>query len=89
MEVSKTLRRSSGLVSLMALLGVRESGFGFGFGLADGEGEGVVVSTERVTVLLRSEPSMLALPAKSENAAEPTEITAWVVLPVLGVKEAV
>ena len=50
---------------------------------------GAAVSTEKRTELLRSEPSMLALPAKSENAAEPTEITPSVVLPVLGVKEAV
>ena len=49
---------------------------------------GLMVSTKRVTMLLASEPSLLVLPAESENLAEATEITALLVLLVLGVKVA-
>ena len=49
---------------------------------------GLTVSTERVTVLLLSEPSLLVLPAESENLEEATEITPSVVLLVEGVKVA-
>ena len=41
---------------------------------------GLTVSTERVTELLESEPSLLVLPAESENLAEATEITPSAVL---------
>ena len=49
---------------------------------------GLTVSTVRVTVLLLSEPSLLVLPAESENLEEATEITPSVVLLVEGVKVA-
>ena len=47
-----------------------------------------MVSTVRVTELLVSEPSSLVLPAASENVELATEITALVVLLVVGVKVA-
>ena len=50
---------------------------------------GLEVSTESVTVLLASEPSLLALPAESENLDESTEITPLAVLSAVGVKVAV
>ena len=49
---------------------------------------GLTVSTERVTELLLSEPSLLVLPAESENLEEATEITPFVVLSAVGVKVA-
>ena len=50
---------------------------------------GRIVSTVRVTVLLASPPSLLALPAASAKAAEATEITPFAVELVVGVKVAV
>ena len=50
---------------------------------------GLTVSTVKVTMLSLSEPSSLVLPAESENAEEPTEMTPLVVLSVVGVKVAV
>ena len=70
-------------------------GFGEGEGVGDGEGEGegegdgLVVSTVKVTELLASEPSILLLPAASENFELATEITPLVVLSAVGVKVAV
>ena len=49
---------------------------------------GLTVSTEMVTVLLASEPSVLALPAASENFVDATEITPLLVLLAEGVKVA-
>ena len=49
---------------------------------------GLTVSTVRVTVLLLSEPSLLVLPAESENLEEATEITPLAVLSAVGVKVA-
>ena len=49
----------------------------------------VVVSTVKVTVLLASEPSVLALLAASVKVPLATEITPFVVLLVVGVKVAV
>ena len=46
----------------------------------------VLVSTVKVTELLASEPSLLALPATSENFELATEITPLVVLSAVGVK---
>ena len=64
-------------------------GDGEGEGDGDGDGVGVVVSTVKVTELLASPPSLLVLPAESENLDEATEITPSVVLSVVGVKVAV
>ena len=50
---------------------------------------GLMVSTERVSELLESEPSVLELPAESENVELATEITPSVVLSAVGVKVAV
>ena len=50
---------------------------------------GCRVSTEKVSVLLASEPSVLKLPAESENLELETEITPLAVLLVAGVKVAV
>ena len=50
---------------------------------------GLTVSTERVTVLLLSEPSVLVLPAESENLEEATEIRPLAVLSAVGVNVAV
>ena len=47
------------------------------------------MSTEKVTELLASAPSLLVLPAESENFEPATEITPSVVLSVVGVKVAV
>ena len=47
------------------------------------------VSTVKVTELLASEPSLLLLPAESENFELATEITPSVVLSAVGVKVAV
>ena len=41
---------------------------------------GMTVSTDRLTELLSSEPSLLVLPAASEKAEEATEITALLLL---------
>ena len=49
---------------------------------------GLTVSTESVSELLESEPSVLELPDESEKAADVTEITASAVLPASGVKVA-
>ena len=49
---------------------------------------GLVVSTERVMVLLRSEPLLLVLPAALENLLDATEITPFVVLSAVGVNVA-
>ena len=46
-------------------------------------------STARVIVLLESDPSLLKLPAASENLVDATEITPFVVLSAVGVKVAV
>ena len=45
-----------------------------------------LVSTVKVTELLASEPSLLVLPAASENLELATEITPLVVLSAVGVK---
>ena len=50
---------------------------------------GRMVSTVKVTELLASEPSLLLLPAESENFELATEITPSVVLSAVGVKVAV
>ena len=49
---------------------------------------GRMVLTERVTELLASEPSLLVLPAESENFEEATEITPLVELSAVGVNVA-
>ena len=49
---------------------------------------GLMLSTEKVTELLASEPSRLLLPAASENFELATEITPSVVLLSVGVKVA-
>ena len=64
-------------------------GLGDGVGEGAGEGDGLVVSTEKVTELLLSDPSRLLLPAESENLELATEITPSVVLLSVGVKVAV
>ena len=73
-------------------VGVGEGlGEGDGDGDGDGEGEGegeVVVSTVKVTELLASAPSLLVLPAESENLDEATEITPSALLSSVGVKVA-
>ena len=46
---------------------------------------GLSVSTERVTVLLESAPSLLKLPAASQNLSEVTETNSFVVLLLEGV----
>ena len=50
---------------------------------------GLTVSTERVSELLASEPSVLELPDESEKAPDATEMSASVVLSAVGVKVAV
>ena len=50
---------------------------------------GLTVSTESVSELLESEPSVLELPDESEKAADATEMSASVVLSAVGVKAAV
>ena len=65
-------------------------GEGSGVGAVDGEGDGVVVvSTVKMTVLLALVPSLLVLPAESENLELATEITPSLVLSSAGVKVAV
>lgn len=54
--------------------------------VAADEKVGLTVSTERLTELLLSEPSLLVLPAASENLELATETTALVVLSAVGVK---
>ena len=49
---------------------------------------GRMVSTERVTELLASEPSLLRLPAELENLDEATEMTPLAVLSAVGVNVA-
>ena len=49
---------------------------------------GLRVSTERLTMLSASEPSLLILPSASENLADATESKPSVVLFVEGVKVA-
>ena len=50
---------------------------------------GLTVSTESVSELLESEPSVLELPDESEKAADATEMSASEVLSAVGVKVAV
>ena len=50
---------------------------------------GLTLSTEKVTELLASVPSLLVLPAESENFELATEITSYEVLLSVGVKVAV
>ena len=50
---------------------------------------GLTLSTEKVTELFESEPSLLVLPAESENFELATEITPSEVLLSVGVKMAV
>ena len=64
-------------------------GVGLGDGLGLGDGEAVVVLTVKVKELLASAPSLLVLPAESENFEPATEMTPSVVLSVVGVKVAV
>ena len=78
----------------LSSLSTRELGEPFeGEGDGEGEGEGeeyeVVVLTVKVMELLASEPSLLLLPAESENFELATEITPSVVLSAVGVKVAV
>ena len=63
-------------------------GSGVGEGVGLGAGDEILVSTERVTELLASEPSALVLPKASENLELATEMTPSVVLLVEGVKVA-
>ena len=56
--------------------------------MGEGAGDETLVSTERVTELLASEPSALVLPARSMNWELATEMTPSVVLLVEGVKVA-
>ena len=83
---SPVLKELSTSSLVIATLGRTVSGVGEG----EGEGEGVVVvSTVKVTELLASEPSVLALLAASVKVPLATEITPFVVLLVVGVKVAV
>ena len=50
---------------------------------------GLTVSTDKVKVLLLSDPSAFSLPAASENFDEATLITPFVVLSAVGVNVAV
>ena len=71
--------------------GVREeegAGAGLGAGVGEGLGAGERVSTVRETELLASAPSLLRLPAASENLEEATEMTPSAVLSAVGVKVA-
>ena len=63
-------------------------GAGAGLGAGLGEGAGGLVSTVKVTLLLASPPSLLALPAVSVKVPLATEITPSVVLLVEGVNVA-
>ena len=69
-------------------VGVGFFGVGLGAGAGLGEGAGGRVSTVKVTELLASEPSLLALLAASVKAALATEMTPSAVLLVDGVKVA-
>ena len=64
-------------------------GEGSGDGEGAGEGDEVVLSMLTVRELYALEPSLLVLPAASENFELATEITPSVVLFVVGVKVAV
>ena len=64
------------------------SGLGVGSGVGEGLGAGDRVSTVSETELLASAPSLLRLPAASENLEEATEITPSAVLSAVGVKVA-
>ena len=70
--VSPALKELSASSSVMAMVG--------------GVVSAAVVSTVKVTELLASEPSLLVLPAASENFELATEITPFVVLSAVGVK---
>ena len=74
-DVSPALRELSALSSVMAMVG--------------GVVSAAVVSTVKVTELFESEPSLLVLPAESENFELATEITPSEVLLSVGVKIAV
>ena len=74
-DVSPALRELSASSSVMAMLG--------------GVVSAAVVSTVKVTELFESEPSLLVLPAESENFELATEITPSEVLLSVGVKMAV
>ena len=63
-------------------------GSGVGLGVGLGAGDEILVSTERVSELLESEPSVLVLPEESEKTLDATEITPSAVLLVSGVKVA-
>ena len=72
-------------------VGVREeegAGAGLGAGAGEGLGAGDRVSTVSETELLASAPSLLVLPAESENFELATEITPSAVLSAVGVKVA-
>ena len=72
-------------------VGVREeegAGAGLGAGVGEGLGAGERVSTVSETELLASAPSLLRLPAASENLEEATEMTPSAVLSAVGVKVA-
>ena len=69
-------------------VGVGFFGVGLGAGAGLGEGAGGRVSTVKVTELLASEPSLLALLAAFVKAALPTEMTPLAVLLLVGVKVA-
>ena len=71
-DVSPAPRELSASSSVMAMVG--------------GVVSAAVVSTVKVTELLASEPSLLVLPAASENLELATEITPLVVLSAVGVK---
>ena len=71
--------------------GVRKeegAGAGLGAGVGEGLGAGDRVSTVSETELLASAPSLLRLPAASENVEEATEMTPSAVLSAVGVKVA-
>ena len=74
-DVSPALRELSASSSVMAMVG--------------GVVSAAVVSTVKVTELLASVPSLLVLPAESENFELATEITPSEVLLSVGVKIAV
>ena len=74
-DVSAALRELSASSSVMAMVG--------------GVVSAAVVSTVKVTELFESEPSLLVLPAESENFELATEITPSEVLLSVGVKMAV
>ena len=77
-------------VGVWAGVGDFGDGLGLGLGLVGGPGDGggVVVSIEKVRELLASAPSLLRLPAASENLEEATEMTPSAVLSAVGVNVA-